>query len=281
MAGKTLMQAWADFVIEVGHKPEDIVAGVQRIHSDMSWTIPGSMLLDPAGMKLEDTGYTRNKITQLERHYINQASINRARDDLAWRIKNKKYGSGVWDFRGMPKKNTKQDYCMTAGVIAYYPQLKSTRVTIYYRTVELIKRFRGDLVFLREVVLPHFAESTQAAPIKEVAFKFANSTFHPMFTILLVQHLDDWKEHFNRIRESNPSLFRSMMYWGWRYIVDPSKSIDSYSSARQVRVIAERVTDSSRLRKFKLYVKRSIKQDLESYPASVQRGRIREEDMEE
>ena len=167
---------------------------------------------------------------------------------------------------------------MTAGIVAYYPQLKSTQITIYYRTVELIKRFRGDLVFLRDFILPHFDLS--AAPPTEVRFKFANATFHPMFTILLIQWVTDWEEHFDKIREGNYSLFRSMMYWGWRYVVDPSKSIDSYSSARQVRVIAERVTDQRVLRKFKRYVKRSIQSDLSSYPASVQRGHIGEIDNE-
>jgi|WetSurMetagenome_2_1015567.scaffolds.fasta_scaffold384987_2 hypothetical protein len=265
----TLLEEYARFVLEVGHTPELIVAGVQRIHRDVGWSIRPDVFFD-GSMTLAHTGYTKNKLGALERNYYNPVSIKRAKADLAWRIKNKKYGSGAFDFRGEPKKGTKQDYCLQSCVISFYPPKGYTTVQVFWRTAELLKRFRGDILFLRDFILPHFSEEFAQAPIHQVDFRFANATFHPMYTILLVSQVPDWMVHFNRIKQHNPRLFRSMMYWGWRYVCDTSASIDSYSSARQVRVIANRVTPPDRMLRFRGYVERRLMENLDDYPKSVQ-----------
>src|SRR5690606_12159347 len=120
------------------------------------------------------------------------------------RLEEWKYGSGVWDFRGEPKRTTKQDYCMTAGVVAFYPTKKNshTRVTIYYRTAELIFRYRADLVFLRDVVLPKF-ELERMMPDK-IIFQFANCTLHPMFYIMLLCEVEDPDEYLDKLKTTNP-----------------------------------------------------------------------------
>lgn len=265
----TLLRAYADFVMGVGHTPELIIAGVQRIHRDVGWTLSPSDFFD-GSMTLEHTGYTNNKLQMLQRNYYNPDSIKRAKSDLAWRIKNKKYGSGAFDFRGIPKKGTKQDYCIQSCVISFYPQKKATTIQVFWRTAELIKRFRADILFLRDFILPHFKEELEAAPPFQIDFRFANATFHPMMTVLLIEQLPDWRFHFNRIKEENPKLFRSMMYWAWRYLLDTSASIDSYSSARQVRLIARRTTAPDKLEKFRRYVEQRLFEDMDSYPKSVQ-----------
>lgn len=255
--------------MDVGHRQELIVAGVQRIHRDVSWTLKPEVFFD-GSLTLKTTGYTQNKISALERNYYNAESITRAKSDLRWRIDHRKYGSGAFDFRGRPKKGTKQDYCIQSCVISYYPQKKGTTIQVFWRTAELIKRFRGDLIFLRDFIFPHFKEEFNAAPPLQVDFRFANCTFHPMFTVLLVEHID-WERHFDRIRRDNPRLFRSCMYWSWRYLCDKSKSIDSYSSARQVRLIAKKTTDARELTLFASYVKRRILADIAVYPDSVKK----------
>lgn len=268
MTDDTLIKAWADFVWEVGHTPELIVAGVQRIHRDVGLTLKPEVLFD-GSLTLEKAGYTQNKLSALQRNYFNEASVERARSDLAWRIEHKKYGSGAFDFRGTPKKNTKQDYCFQSCVISYYPQKKATTIHVFWRTAELIKRWRGDLLFLRDFILPHFEAELAAAPPMQIDFRFANVTFHPMYTVLLVQY-SEWRKHFERLRVENYHCFRSCMYWAWRYLCDTSQSIDSYSSARQVRVIANRVTDPAKLGLFKKYVEGKIVNHMDDYPDSVQ-----------
>jgi hypothetical protein len=265
----TLLKEYADFVMKVGHTPELIIAGVQRIHRNVTWTLDPAVFFD-GSMTLDHTGYTGNKLQMLQRNYYNPDSIARAKSDLAWRIANKKYGSGAFNFRGTPKKGTKQDYCIQSCVISYYPQTKGTSIQIFWRTAELLKRFRGDIIFLRDFILPHFAEELAAAPAFTIDCVFANATFHPMFTILLIEQLDDWRDHFNQIREENPKLFRSMMYWAWRYICDTSASIDSYSSARQIRMIANKVTRPEKLAHFKRYVEKRVRAEIDEYPNSVQ-----------
>lgn len=266
---RTLIEEWSDFVLSVGHQPEIIVAGVQRIHRDVGWTLKPSVFFD-GSLTLKSTGYTQNKLAALQRNYYNPESIERAKADLAWRIEHRKYGSGAFTFRGQPKKGTKQDFCIQSAVISYYPQKKGTTIHVFWRTAELIKRFRGDLIFLRDFIMPHFKEEFEQAPPLQVDFRFANATFHPMYTVLLVQY-SDWRPHFDRIKRENPSLFRSCMYWAWRYLLDTSKSIDSYSSAKQVRVIANKVTDPKRLETFKCYVNQSVVKGLSQYPDSVQK----------
>ena len=265
----TLLREYADFVMRVGHTPELVIAGVQRIHRDVGWTLDPTVFFDGT-MTLAHTGYTQNKLNMLQRNYYNPDSIKRAKSDLAWRITHKKYGSGAFDFRGIPKKGTKQDYCIQSCVISYYPQKKGTTIQVFWRTAELLKRFRGDILFLRDFILPHFKEEFEAAPPFQVDFRFANATFHPMFTVLLVEQLPDWRFHFNQIREENPRLFRSMMYWAWRYLLDTSTSIDSYSSAKQVRLIAKRTTSPEKLERFAQYVEREVLKNIGDYPKSVQ-----------
>jgi hypothetical protein len=108
------------------------------------------------------------------------------------------------------------------------------------------------------------------APPFQIDFTFANATFHPMFTVLLISQLAEWRWHFDQVEEENPKMFRSMMYWAWRYLCDTSASVDSYSSARQVRVIANRVTRVDRLDRFRKYVEKKVKADMGNYPNSVQ-----------
>lgn len=268
----TLTKAWANFVSDLGHKPELIVAGVQRIHANQTWSWPGELFFGDKVMTLKETGYTKSKITALSRHYTPQ-NLERAIADVLWRIKNKKYGSGVIYFQGEKKKNTKQDFCMTAMVVSYYPQLKKTRITVFYRTVELMKRFRGDLVYLTGTVFPQLKEVFDLAPVELVTFSAANATWHPMYAILLVEHVKDWDRHFDLIAKKNPRLWRAIAYWCWRYLLDDSKSIDSYSSARQVRVIAEKCTRPRELTIFKVWLTTRILADYKNFPDSVKQWR--------
>lgn len=210
---KNLMQAWADFVYRLSLKPPYLMVGSQAIYPMTSWTIPGSLLLDDSSMSLQRIGFTNTKIKMLTHHYLNEPTIERAKFDLDARIEEWKYGSGVWDFRGEPKRTTKQDYCMTAGVVAFYPTKNNshTRVTIYYRTVELIFRYRADLVFLRDVVLPKF--ELGRCPPDKIIFQYANSTLHPMFYVMLLCEVEDPDEYLSVLKLKNPQVFREAVRW--------------------------------------------------------------------
>ena len=206
-----LKDEWKDFVSELALQPPYIKAGSQAIYLDECWTVDAQMFLDDTEMQLENIGFTQSKITQLKRNYQNSDSIKRAAADLDDRLKGKKYGSGVWDFRGEKKKNTKQDYCITAGVVAYYPPLKHTRLTVYYRTVELIFRYRADILFLRDIIFPQFDLDT--VPPDTLTFRFTNCTIHPMFGVFLLMEHDRPEEFLYAMCESNTDMAKQWLRW--------------------------------------------------------------------
>lgn len=234
----TLNHQWVDFArgVVLLHDPVEM-AGIQRIYSHLDWVVPGNIFR--GGMTLADIGYTQAKLTQLTNHYYHYVAVQRAVNDLKVRVRDKKYGSGAFDFRGLPKKNTKQDFCMQSGVVSLYPSTRTSEFTIFYRTVELIKRFRGDIVWLDTFILPHFDFVFDAYPLAQVNFRFTNATWHPMFAPMLHQNGDDMS-YWERLRREHPDAFKAVCKWMWYYIIDSTQSIDKYSSGRQVRVILEK-----------------------------------------
>jgi hypothetical protein len=188
-----------------------IIAGSQSIYQNLEWQIPASLLLEDKEMVPESIGFTPTKIRMLKTHYENPETIARAKRDLDDRIAGKKYGSGVWDFRGVEKKTTKQDYCLTAGVIALYPPKKHTSIFIRYRTVELIFRYRADLVFLRDVIFPQF--DLQTYPPDTITFSFVNATIHPMFVVMLLMEMDKVKRYMGMIKRTNPKFHHQVQRW--------------------------------------------------------------------
>ena len=254
-----MLDAWRLLCRRLIYKPEFVIAGVQRIHRNVQWQLSPEQW--ERSITLESTGYTQAKIKQLQRNYWDQASFERARSDYHWRVDHHKYGSGVAYFRGTPKKNTRQDYCITSMTVAYYPRV-GTVVDINYRTAEAIKRFRGDLVFFPNFVFPFF----DLKDLIEVNFNFTNITLHPMFTILLAPHLD-LVYVLRQIRQTNFKLYRDCVYWAFRYLFWQD-SVNKYSSARQVIKIAEQQCDIEIL---KPGIHRFIKQDADKFPDSVNR----------
>lgn len=267
---KSLLEHWSELVWEltISGNLATAVDGIQRIHSSYVWEVPAEdFMFYP--IPLDQSGYKKQKLTQLTRHYTPQ-NVERAISDLKARLKKRKYGSGVIYFQGEKKKNTKQDWCMTAMVVSYYPKINQTRIALYYRTAEAIKRFRGDLVYLNDVVLPMFRDIFDIAPPSLITFNFANITLHPMYWLLMIANFKDWKEKLTFLRKHDPDTFRDIVYWCWGYLLDPKHALDKYSSARQVRVIAERLTPHIRLIKFKNWLSATIKRDAIYYPDKVQ-----------
>lgn len=266
---ETLQSDWLSFVLGMAKRKEVELAGVQRIHRNIRWSVdPATFFNTP--LTLASTGYTKAKLSALQRNYYNPESVARAFTDLRWRIDHRKYGSGAFDFRGQPKKNTKQDYCIQSCVISYYPHRKATSIQVFWRTAEIIKRFRGDLIFLRDFIFPMFSNILSDAPPFAIDFTFANCTFHPMFGILLVSQMPNWRLEIELIRKENPYIFKDIMHWCWYYLLDDSGTVDKYSSARQVRNIFEKTTNIKRQKYFTRYVQEEIWNNSDLYPKKVQ-----------
>jgi hypothetical protein len=237
----TLSKEWCNWVGEQSRVPPYIIAGSQSIYQDLTWQIPASLLLNDTEMTPESIGFTPTKIRMLKTHYENPETIARAKRDLDDRLRDRKYGSGVWDFRGVEKKTTKQDYCLTAGVIAYYPPKGHTSIFIRYRTVELIFRYRADLIFLRDVILPQF--DLQTAPPDFITFSFVNATIHPMFYIMLLLEHSKPLRLLRRLEKENPKFHHQVVRWTKIHLEGGYKS---YQTAARVQKFVDKYPQDRR-----------------------------------
>lgn len=242
----TLRELWVDWVAEQSEIPPYIVAGSQSIYQNLEWVIPAKVLLEDEEMIPQNIGFTDTKIRMLKTHYENPETIARARKDLDDRLANRKYGSGVWDFRGTQKKTTKQDYCLTAGVIAYYPPKKHTSIFIRYRTVELIFRYRADLIFLRDVILPQF--DLQTAPPDTITFSFVNATIHPMFYIMLLLDHPRPGRLLDNIEDCNPIFFKQVRRWT---LIHLDGGYQKYQTAARVQKFINNQYPVSRIKRLR------------------------------
>ena len=240
---ETLRSHWADFVGEQSRIPPYIIAGSQAIYQNLEWVVPAKLLLEDTEMTPASIGYTDTKIRMLKTHYENPETIARAKSDLDDRLRDKKYGSGVWDFRGLEKKTTKQDFCLTAGVIAYYPPKKHTSIFIRYRTVELIFRYRADLIFLRDVILPQF--DLETVPPDTITFSFVNATIHPMFYIMLLLDHPKPLRLLTRIQRESPEFYHQVQRWTKIHLEGGYKS---YQTAARVQKFVEKYPEETRNR---------------------------------
>lgn len=99
--------------------------------------------------ELDDWGYGKNKVKQLERNYVNSDEFDRVRSILDRRASTK-YTSVAVSLRGRPKDARSQGWCMLSLVISRYKDWFA--VEVQYRTTELVLKFAADVWFLRKIL---------------------------------------------------------------------------------------------------------------------------------
>lgn len=147
--------------------------------------------------KLEDWGYGRNKVAQLERNYVNEEEFDRVRSVLTKRGTTK-YTSVAVSLRGKPKDSRSQGWCMLSLVISRTKEW--TKVEVQYRTTELILKFAADVWFLGEL-----CKRLDIEP-EGYTFRFANCALSGAYFPYLVDKLDLVK-FLMRIREADQAFF--------------------------------------------------------------------------
>jgi hypothetical protein len=174
------------------------------------------------------------KINQLNHHYRNQESIDRAVEDFTARIDKGTYGSVGVSMHGEQKKGyTKQGFCIQALTLTLVPQargVRTTEVDIFYRTTEVVKKFGADLVFLRDEIFPEFP--LDDSPLTVVKFHFANLSVHPMFFTLLALTDGRWEQHVQKIKKHDPSFYGSIIRWAKRCLI--GKDREKFAQAMRV-----------------------------------------------
>lgn len=154
---------------------------------------------------------------------------------------------------------TKQGFCIQAFTLTLVPEargVRKTEVDVFYRTVEVVKKFGADLVFFRDILLPFFDLSE--APLTRVNFHFANLSVHPMFYPLLALTDKDWEDNVLSIKEHDPSLYRSVLRWSNRVLI--GKDREKFMQAARVTKGLEDNLSKRRIRQLIKFVNKELEE---------------------
>lgn len=131
--------------------------------------------------ELEDWGYSRNKLKQLVRNYVNDEEISRVDNVLSKRDLSK-YTSVALSLRGKPKDSRSQGWCMLSLIVSRTKEW--TSVEVQYRTTEVILKFAADVWFLKVL-----CDRLGIQP-NRYTFRFANCALSGAYFPYLVDKTD-------------------------------------------------------------------------------------------
>jgi hypothetical protein len=256
-----MKQFWIDSCLKLCRTEADFYSGARKILRPVRLIYEDDMLGEMFTIKIEDSGFTKNKMGMLKKNYYLEASIVAARELWNERIKKDKYGSvGVscyghyvkGDVKGATPRGSKFGPCIQAFTLTY--NKRKTSVDVFYRTTELLKKFPADLVFLRDVLLAEF--SFDKAPIESITFHFANVTVHPMYWITLVPHLSDPIADLIALKKKDPFFHNWVVKWTARYVCDEySNGIQKFAQAMRVSIMAKRNIDKTKMKALQKYLR--------------------------
>lgn len=245
-----MMEAWQLAAIELMHMQPQFRQSSRKLFRNLAMIVPGHYLAaDERSVTLKTTGYSAAKVKQLNWHYLNQPTIDRCKHDVLDKLDGNKVGSGTFDFRGNVKKHVKADYCLVGSVVTVVKgQLE---FDIFYRSTEYTKRFLGDLLFFKEVILPQF----DMAPIRQVQFHFTNLTWHPMFAMFLLSGLEDWREQLEDCRKpkNDPLAWQAVVRHNAR-VFEHLDEDQPFNVLRRIQKYVRKRRDEPFYREFGKYV---------------------------
>ena len=234
-----MIDQWIDFCFLVAKTPAEFYADSRKILRNKTLTFTTW----DKSLNLEDIGFAQNKINTLTRHYINEEALSAAKKLWDERTSTKTYGSvGFHCYNHYVKvaaeKRTKLDTavgpCLQAVILTQLLS-KQTSIDIYYRSVEIFKKFPADVILLRDVILPQF--SFAKSPVIEINFHFTNITAHPMY---FVQHLPYHKDPvlmMEFVKTYDSFFYEWVVKWAARFLCDEyrSEGIMKYSQAKMIQ----------------------------------------------
>jgi hypothetical protein len=242
---------WSRILVPYLYKEPDFSEGVRHIFRNCTFDVPPKKFFSKKHT-IESLGYKQMKISQLKRYYLVEEDVEKADLEIATRIKKRKYGSVTIRHHGMPKKHVAADFCMISTTVTYDPRRKCCYVDINWRSMEAWKRGRADFIFLRDVILSRLQKYFKTFPVAQVRFNIISLTIHPMYFVLTVPDMEDWKALLKDVQKKNPSFARKIMHWNYRYLLDERPK--TYSSEKQVLVVMDRIYPNQKmhddLRKF-------------------------------
>lgn len=255
-----MLDLWVNHALTLGNEPADLWCGGRKILRARQLTFSAATAQPPL-LKLEDAGYTTNKLRSLEKAYFVRDSYETALALWADRAKKGKYGSVsfhcynhlIKGHAGSSRIASNMGPCIQAVSITL---LGRNRVAVdaFYRTTELFKKFPADLVFLHNILQAFNLPDTTS-----LTCHFANITLHPMYWITLAAHCDPVHE-LKKLEINDPTFWKWVNKWNYRYLVDDG-GIRKYAQAMRVKETSLKALSNTRADRLRRYLEKTMEKD--------------------
>lgn len=224
------LRDWSVFCLKLALEDPKYTYSIRKIIPNVIFetTLDSSINLTNVGFKAGGS-----KLTMLKKYYFNEQSIKKAKLALDEIRKKKDYGSVAFSTIGQEKKFTHHQHCIQSISIRHYPS-GELEYTVFYRAAEVIKIFTGDMVFIRDVIMPIFGEG-------RVAFFFSNATLNAMYCpIMFIHKRANWINLLRDLKKKDKAFFKRFKKWTEMYFSDEPIN---YSSAEVIRELIHRHLD--------------------------------------
>lgn len=228
---------WIKICENLSATPADFYAACRKIIRNESVRFPASKWHND--LKLEDIGYTTNKLNRLIKDYKHPESHNKAIELWEHFTKRGSYSSASFTTynhlvkAGATSPSEKVETrgpCLQSVVLSLIPigrGERRTSIDVFYRTTEIFKKFPADLLLIQHLLEPFdFTE----APIESINMHFAGITCHPMYVIVPAALANDPVDFFEKIKKSDKKFFQECVSWTHKYLVT-SRGITKFAQA--------------------------------------------------
>ena len=260
-----LLQEWVEHLLDLAGTKADFYSGCRKIIRQHSITFEHW----DDSITIEDSGYTKSKMTMLTKNYLHQESIDMAVRLWDRRREQAKYGSvsfttfnhfvkGKGTLDEIIEKKSKRASvfgpCIQSVSITWLDK-KTASIDIFYRTTEFAKKFPADLVFIRDVLLAPFNFKGMKF---DVTFHFANITIHPMYIVTVIPHIKNPVAAFDRLKKQDVFFYNWMIKWSARYICPEfMRGIQKFAQAMRVHMDANKRIDKKTLKLLQAYFRKN------------------------
>lgn len=221
---------------QVIEKPAFLYSGVRKIVQDITWEVDRLPVVT-----FEQLGYSKNKLKQLQRNYVNEEEFDRVLGVLTKRS-DQSFTSVALSLRGKPKDSRSMGHCMLSLVVTRGNKLET--VEIQYRSTELILKFGGDLAFM-----PWVFDQLGLNP-DLIRFRFANAYLSGVFFPTLCSMWDPidffdllWKKDKKLFAAGTRFFLRSAYKKEQHFPYSPENQQHKFLWARVKKAQIDRIRD--------------------------------------
>lgn len=219
-----------DYIRHLVISKPDVHHSARKIFFNRTLTMPGNIA---ENYELSAVGYATNKERQLIRNYWNKESAEKALHELESHLHRSDYSVG-WHCHGEPKpgKTSQAGYCIQAMTLVR--RNDHFRLNVFYRTVEISKKFYADLHFIENTVIPHFKVRPNI-----ITCYFSSVTLNNLYLPLIARMIShtSWETDLLTMKDYDPKFFYSMTKWAHEYLRD---AVFPYAEMRRMKTMVDK-----------------------------------------